>query len=88
MSSTDTLPLQLCYQCASTLIAWDSMINSCLEADKKLRAMQESVEESKTCEVKILILMTIYLELFLQMNKIVLVPDNRMNLFYFEDIRR
>ncbi|KAL0269297.1 UNVERIFIED_CONTAM: hypothetical protein PYX00_007083 [Menopon gallinae] len=47
VSSTDTLPLQLCYQCASTLIAWDSMINSCIEADKKLRAMQEAAEEVK-----------------------------------------
>ncbi|KAK6639470.1 hypothetical protein RUM43_007743 [Polyplax serrata] len=51
VSSTDTLPLQLCYQCASTLIAWDSMISSCLEADKKLRAMQEAAEEPKTSEV-------------------------------------
>lgn len=52
VSITDTLPLQLCYQCASTLIAWDNMITSCIEADKKLRAMQEAAEEElKNTEV-------------------------------------
>lgn len=51
VSSTDSLPLQLCYQCASTLIAWDSMISTCLEADKKLRSIQEASEESKNNEV-------------------------------------
>lgn len=53
MSAGDTLPVQLCYQCASTLIAWDSMITSCIEADKKLRAMQEAaVEEEEEEEMK------------------------------------
>jgi hypothetical protein len=30
----------MCYQCASTLIAWHDLVVSCLEADKKLRELQ------------------------------------------------
>jgi hypothetical protein len=30
----------MCYQCASTLIAWHDLVISCVEADKKLREVQ------------------------------------------------
>lgn len=43
VAETDSLPQQMCYQCASTLIAWHDLVISCLEADKKLRELQ--VEE-------------------------------------------
>jgi Zinc-finger associated domain (zf-AD). len=43
VTETDSLPQQMCYQCASTLIAWHDLVISCLEADKKLRELQ--VEE-------------------------------------------
>lgn len=43
VTETDSLPQHMCYQCASTLIAWHDLVISCLEADKKLRELQ--VEE-------------------------------------------
>lgn len=39
ITKSDSLPLQLCFQCADTLIAWDSLITVCLETDKKLKAL-------------------------------------------------
>uniref|UniRef100_A0A8D8R7Z5 Histone-lysine N-methyltransferase 2D n=1 Tax=Cacopsylla melanoneura TaxID=428564 RepID=A0A8D8R7Z5_9HEMI len=35
----DKLPTQMCYQCASTIIAWSDLHTNCLEADKKLTRM-------------------------------------------------
>ncbi|KAI5746558.1 hypothetical protein M8J77_004864 [Diaphorina citri] len=35
----DKLPTQMCYQCASTIIAWSDLVTNCLEADKKLTRM-------------------------------------------------
>ncbi|XP_021931550.1 zinc finger protein 585A-like isoform X2 [Zootermopsis nevadensis] len=40
VTETDSLPQQMCYQCASTLIAWHDLVISCVEADKKLRELQ------------------------------------------------
>lgn len=40
VTETDSLPQQMCYQCASTLIAWHDLVISCVEADKKLREVQ------------------------------------------------
>ncbi|XP_069673066.1 zinc finger protein 397-like isoform X19 [Periplaneta americana] len=40
VTETDTLPQHMCYQCASTLIAWHDLVISCVEADKKLRELQ------------------------------------------------
>lgn len=45
MTETDSLPQQMCYQCASTLIAWHDLVISCVEADKKLRELQVGEEE-------------------------------------------
>jgi hypothetical protein len=35
----------MCYQCASTLIAWHDLVITCVEADKKLRESQVDGEE-------------------------------------------
>lgn len=45
VTETDSLPQQMCYQCASTLIAWHDLVISCVEADKKLRELQVEGEE-------------------------------------------
>ncbi|XP_023721890.1 zinc finger protein 260 isoform X8 [Cryptotermes secundus] len=45
VTETDNLPQQMCYQCASTLIAWHDLVISCVEADKKLRELQVEGEE-------------------------------------------
>ncbi|KAK6635369.1 hypothetical protein RUM44_000620 [Polyplax serrata] len=40
VSEEDELPVHLCYHCASTLIAWDSLIVGCIEAEKKLNLLR------------------------------------------------
>ncbi|KAK3929092.1 Zinc finger protein 567 [Frankliniella fusca] len=35
----DVLPVQICFQCASTVISWDELSESCIEAEQKLKAM-------------------------------------------------
>lgn len=45
VTETDSLPQQMCYQCASTLIAWHDLVISCVEADKKLRELQVEEED-------------------------------------------
>lgn len=47
MAETDSLPQHMCYQCASTLIAWHDLVISCVEADKKLRELQVDGEEEE-----------------------------------------
>lgn len=37
VTEIDKLPLQICYQCASTLIAWHNLYEGCSVADKRLR---------------------------------------------------
>ncbi|KAL0272773.1 UNVERIFIED_CONTAM: hypothetical protein PYX00_005620 [Menopon gallinae] len=39
ISVTDSLPQQLCFNCADALISWDSLITICLESDRKLKGM-------------------------------------------------
>lgn len=34
----DALPVVLCYQCSSTLLAWHELVQCCLHADTALRA--------------------------------------------------
>lgn len=56
MTASDALPLELCYQCASTIIAWDTLLRNCLEADKKLKQILEDsnkADELKMEEVEI-----------------------------------
>lgn len=43
----DKLPTQMCYQCASTIIAWSELVTNCLEADKKLSRMLKINEKKK-----------------------------------------
>ncbi|XP_074104361.1 uncharacterized protein LOC141530879 isoform X3 [Cotesia typhae] len=41
VTKNDTLPLQLCYNCASTLIAWHDLLEGCLDAEQKLLGIEE-----------------------------------------------
>jgi hypothetical protein len=45
VTETDSLSQQICYQCASTLIAWHDLVISCVEADKKLRELQVEADD-------------------------------------------
>lgn len=53
VTETDKLPLQICYQCASTLISWHNLYESCRVADKRLReiiAVDEKLyQEDDSC---------------------------------------
>lgn len=42
MTKDDDLPLQLCYNCASTIIAWDALLLGCVEAEKKLISLKNA----------------------------------------------
>ncbi|XP_054272723.1 gastrula zinc finger protein XlCGF26.1-like isoform X3 [Macrosteles quadrilineatus] len=48
VAESDTLPTNLCYQCASTLIAWHDMVVGCIEADDKLKSV--SGKDTKTTD--------------------------------------
>ncbi|XP_072748290.1 uncharacterized protein [Anoplolepis gracilipes] len=47
ISESDTLPLQLCHHCASTLLAWHELSEGCLIAEKKLLKIQETVQNKQ-----------------------------------------
>ncbi|CAD6231877.1 GSCOCG00001632001-RA-CDS [Cotesia congregata] len=47
VTKNDTLPLQLCYNCASTLIAWHDLLERCLDAEQKLLGIEERLEHEK-----------------------------------------
>ncbi|XP_065205999.1 zinc finger protein 26-like isoform X1 [Planococcus citri] len=53
VTEADKLPLQICYQCASTLISWHNLYESCRVADKRLReiiAVDEKLyQEDDSC---------------------------------------
>lgn len=56
ITETDKLPLQVCYQCASTLIAWHNLYEGCSVADKRLReilAVDEKLYHVSTVQVMI-----------------------------------
>lgn len=36
---TETMPSNCCYQCASTIIAWNQLIERSIEADSRLKAL-------------------------------------------------
>lgn len=46
---TDRLPTQICYQCASTVIAYSDLVVNCIDANKKLNKM---LKDMKLEEVK------------------------------------
>ncbi|CAG9764982.1 unnamed protein product [Ceutorhynchus assimilis] len=45
VEETDILPLQCCWQCASTVLAWHELILTSLEADRRLRSYQFVTEK-------------------------------------------
>lgn len=51
ISQEDDLPVQLCYHCASTLIAWDTLIAGCIEAEKKLKSLKDSFKNEESVKV-------------------------------------
>ncbi|XP_033323838.1 uncharacterized protein LOC117219066 isoform X5 [Megalopta genalis] len=50
ISDTDELPLQLCYHCAATLLAWHELLEGCLTAERRLLTMQESLQVKQSSE--------------------------------------
>lgn len=40
VSENDELPLQCCWGCASTVLAWHELVVASIEADRRLRGMQ------------------------------------------------
>lgn len=40
VDKTDNLPLQCCWQCASTILAWHELFVTSIEADRRLRSYQ------------------------------------------------
>lgn len=56
VSETDSIPLNLCYECTNLLIQWDAAVLVAIAADKKLRALlwreqQSQQSSSKESEV-------------------------------------
>ncbi|XP_032676919.1 zinc finger protein 69-like isoform X3 [Odontomachus brunneus] len=47
ISRSDTLPLQLCYHCAVTILAWHELSKDCLNAEKKLLEMQHLLQDKQ-----------------------------------------
>ncbi|CAK9822730.1 Zinc finger protein 567 [Anthophora retusa] len=50
ISENDTLPLQLCYHCAATLLAWHELLEGCLTAERRLLEIQDSLQEKQGSE--------------------------------------
>ncbi|XP_053984152.1 zinc finger protein 480-like isoform X3 [Hylaeus volcanicus] len=50
VSETDTLPLQLCYHCAATLLAWHELLEGCLNAERRLLEIQNALQEKQSSE--------------------------------------
>ncbi|XP_012145088.1 uncharacterized protein LOC100880762 isoform X1 [Megachile rotundata] len=48
ISENDTLPLQLCYHCAATLLAWHELSEGCLNAERRLLEMQGALQEKQS----------------------------------------
>ncbi|XP_043272006.1 zinc finger protein with KRAB and SCAN domains 8-like isoform X3 [Venturia canescens] len=40
VAKTDTLPVQLCYHCAATILAWHELLEGCVNAQRQLLQMQ------------------------------------------------
>ncbi|XP_057657033.1 zinc finger protein 100-like isoform X2 [Diorhabda carinulata] len=47
VNKTDELPLQCCWQCASTVLAWHELFLTSIEADRRLRSYQFVTEKQK-----------------------------------------
>ncbi|XP_060524250.1 zinc finger protein 260-like isoform X3 [Cylas formicarius] len=47
---TDEMPLQCCWPCASTILAWHDLVLSCVDADRRLRSYNFIVSEKQLPE--------------------------------------
>lgn len=45
VSETDNLPLQCCWQCASTVLAWHDLVITSVEADRRLKSYEKQLVE-------------------------------------------
>ncbi|RZF46595.1 hypothetical protein LSTR_LSTR002927 [Laodelphax striatellus] len=45
ISKDDGLPNKMCFQCASTLVAWHDMFTGCIEAEKKLKHLLDKLKD-------------------------------------------
>lgn len=45
VSEHDTLPLQCCWSCASTILAWHDLVVASVEADRRFRAAHIEVDK-------------------------------------------
>lgn len=45
VNETDTLPLQCCFQCASTVLNWHELVIASVEADKRLRELHDEAQK-------------------------------------------
>ncbi|KAJ8925315.1 hypothetical protein NQ315_009145 [Exocentrus adspersus] len=52
VNENDDLPLQCCWQCASTVLAWHDLVVTSVEADRRLRSYQ-FVTEKQLCDAKL-----------------------------------
>ncbi|XP_076762717.1 uncharacterized protein LOC143430276 isoform X3 [Xylocopa sonorina] len=50
ISENDTLPLQLCYHCAATLLAWHELLEGCLNAERRLLEMQDALQDKQASD--------------------------------------
>ncbi|XP_020706544.2 zinc finger protein interacting with ribonucleoprotein K-like isoform X4 [Athalia rosae] len=47
VSREDSLPSHLCYHCASTLLAWHELTESCIDAEQRLLKMKKDLQEKE-----------------------------------------
>lgn len=52
VNECDDLPLQCCWQCASTVLAWHELVVTSLEADRRLKNYQLGTEKQSDTTVK------------------------------------
>lgn len=48
VKESDDLPLQCCWQCASTVLAWHELVVTSLEADRRLKNYQLDEQQNET----------------------------------------
>lgn len=49
VSESDELPLQCCWSCASTVLAWHELVVASVEVDRRLRGVPEKSAETEGC---------------------------------------
>ncbi|CAH0550417.1 unnamed protein product [Brassicogethes aeneus] len=81
ISETDDLPLQCCWQCASTLLAWHDLVVTTADTDRKLRSCQLVTEKQ--------LLENIYQDTVISeepSTEVVPEPDNSLTYYQTEKI--